>query len=87
MLSAIGTVNISPLEAAFNTDLSDQQNPLQRGIFFGSSNNVPHHYGTAAGGLVAEDSAAWEVAEDSAAGEGALVVAAPREDGRTGQRP
>jgi hypothetical protein len=29
MLSVIGTVNISQFEAAFNTDLRDQQNPLQ----------------------------------------------------------
>ena len=29
MLSGIKTVNISQLEAAFNTDLGDQQNPLQ----------------------------------------------------------
>jgi hypothetical protein len=29
MLSGIATVNLSQLEAAFNTDLGDQQNPLQ----------------------------------------------------------
>jgi hypothetical protein len=31
MLSGMGTVNLSQLEAAFNTDLGDQQNPLQTG--------------------------------------------------------
>ena len=29
MLLVIGTANISQFEAAFNTDLGDQQNPLQ----------------------------------------------------------
>jgi hypothetical protein len=29
MLSGMGTVNLSQLKAAFNTDLGDQQNPLQ----------------------------------------------------------
>jgi hypothetical protein len=33
MVSVVETVNISQLEAAFNTDLGDQQNPLQTGIY------------------------------------------------------
>ena len=31
MVLVVETVNISQLEAAFNTDLGDQQNPLQTG--------------------------------------------------------
>jgi hypothetical protein len=33
MVSVVETVNISQLEAAFNTDLGDQQNPLQTALF------------------------------------------------------
>src|ERR671915_2389068 len=33
MLWVMTTVNISQLEAVFNTDSCDQQNPLQSGIF------------------------------------------------------
>jgi hypothetical protein len=39
MVLVIATVNISQLEAAFNTDLGDQQNPLQTEEFILQNTN------------------------------------------------
>jgi hypothetical protein len=44
MLSGMGTVNLSQLEAAFNTDLGDQQNPLQTGAFDSGVQSMPLLY-------------------------------------------
>jgi hypothetical protein len=41
MVSVIATANISQLEAAFNADLCDQQNPLQTAIFVSGVSMAP----------------------------------------------